>query len=89
MKLMEEGYKVIGTKKDGPSVKIRGRVIEFDIRVETPKGVLWWKQSRTTIVDSVKCGASQCVQTTQPAGSTYTRPNHSQDDSLHGGTVCR
>jgi len=40
-KLMEEGYKVVGTKKDGLSVEKRGRVIKFDIRVKTPKGVLW------------------------------------------------
>jgi hypothetical protein len=40
-KLMEEGYKVVGTKKGGLSVKKRGRVIKFDIRVETPKGILW------------------------------------------------
>jgi hypothetical protein len=40
-KLMEEGYKVVGTKKDGLSVKKRGLVIKFDIRIETPKGVLW------------------------------------------------
>ena len=38
---MEEGHKVIGNKKDGLSVKKGGRVITFDIRVETPKGVLW------------------------------------------------
>ena len=40
-KLMEEGYKVVGTKKDGLSVEKRGLIIKFDIRVETPKGVLW------------------------------------------------
>ncbi len=38
---MEEGYKVVGTKKDGLSVKKRGLIIKFDIRVETPEGVLW------------------------------------------------
>jgi len=40
-KLMEVGYKVIGTKKDGLSVEKRRLIIKFDIRVETPKGVLW------------------------------------------------
>ncbi len=40
-KLMEEGHKVSGNKKDGLSVERGGWVIEFDIRVETPKGVLW------------------------------------------------
>jgi hypothetical protein len=40
-KLMEEGHKAIGTKKDGLSVKKGGWVIKFEIRVETPKGVLW------------------------------------------------
>jgi hypothetical protein len=40
-KLMEEGHKVTGNKKDGLSVEKGRRVIKFDIRVETPKGVLW------------------------------------------------
>jgi hypothetical protein len=40
-KLMEEGHKVSGYKKDGLSVEKGGRVIKFDIRVETLKGVLW------------------------------------------------
>ncbi len=40
-KLMEEGHKVTGNKKDGLSVKKGRRVIKFDIRVKTPKGVLW------------------------------------------------
>ena len=40
-KLMRGGHKVIGNKKDGLSVKKGGCVIKFDIRVETPKGVLW------------------------------------------------
>ncbi len=39
-KLMEEDHKVIGNKK-GLSVEKGGRSIKFDIRVETPKGVLW------------------------------------------------
>ncbi len=39
-KLMEKGHKVIWKKKDGLSVKKGGQVIKFDIRVETPKGVL-------------------------------------------------
>ena len=38
---MEEGHKVIGNKKDGVSVEMGGRVIKFDIRVKTPKGLLW------------------------------------------------
>jgi hypothetical protein len=41
MKLMEEGHKVTGNKKDGITVKKVRQVIKFDIRVETPKGVLW------------------------------------------------
>ncbi len=32
---------MIGNKKDGLSVKKGGRVIKFDIRVKTPKRVLW------------------------------------------------
>ena len=39
MKLMEEGHKVIGNKKDDLSVEKGGRRIKFDIRVETLKGV--------------------------------------------------
>ena len=37
-KLMEEGYKVVGTKKDGLSVEKRGLVIMFDIRVKLLRG---------------------------------------------------
>jgi hypothetical protein len=40
-KLMEEGHKITGNKKDGLSAEKGGRTIKFDIRVETPKGVLW------------------------------------------------
>ena len=40
-KIMEEVHKVIGNKKDGLSVKKGRRSIKFDIRVGTPKGVLW------------------------------------------------
>jgi hypothetical protein len=36
-KLMEEGHKVPGNKKDGLSIEKGGRIIKFDIRVETPK----------------------------------------------------
>jgi hypothetical protein len=38
---MEEGQKVTGNKKDGLSAEKGGRIIKFDIKVETPKGVLW------------------------------------------------
>jgi len=37
-KLMEEGYKVVRTKKDGLSVEKRGLVIKFDIRVKLQRG---------------------------------------------------
>ncbi len=40
-KLMEEGHKMTGNKKDGITVEKGARVIKFDIRVKTPKGVLW------------------------------------------------
>ena len=40
-KLIEEGHKVIGNKKDGMFVETGGWVIKFDIGVETLKGVLW------------------------------------------------
>ena len=39
-KLMEEGHRVIENKKDGLSVEKGGLSIKFDIRVESPKGVL-------------------------------------------------
>jgi hypothetical protein len=40
-RLMEEGHSVKANKKDGIAVQKGGQVIKFDIRVETPKGVLW------------------------------------------------
>jgi hypothetical protein len=40
-KLMEEGHKISGNKKDGITDQKGSRVIKFDIKVETPKGVLW------------------------------------------------
>jgi hypothetical protein len=40
-KLMEEGHKIAGNKKDGITVQKGSRVIKFDIKVKTPKGVLW------------------------------------------------
>jgi hypothetical protein len=40
-KLMKEGHKVTMDKKDGITVQKGGGLIKFDIRVETPKGVLW------------------------------------------------
>ncbi len=40
-KLMEEGHKVTGNKKDGITVQKGRQVIKFDIRVKTPKRVLW------------------------------------------------
>ncbi len=40
-KLIKQGHKVTGNKKDGITVEKGSRVIKFDIRVETQKGVLW------------------------------------------------
>ena len=40
-KLMEEGHKVTWNKKDVITVEKGSRVNKFDIRVETPKEVLW------------------------------------------------
>ncbi len=40
-KLIEEGHKMIANSKDGIKLEKNGRVIKFDMRVETPKGVLW------------------------------------------------
>ncbi len=39
--LMEEDHSVKANKKDRITVQKHGRVTKFDIRVETPKGVLW------------------------------------------------
>jgi hypothetical protein len=38
---MEEGHSLKANKKDKITVQKGGPVIKFDIRVETPKGVLW------------------------------------------------
>jgi hypothetical protein len=38
--LMEEGHSAKANKKDKITVQKGGQVIKFDIRVETPKGVL-------------------------------------------------
>ena len=40
-KLMEEGCKIAGNKKDGITLQKGSQVIKFDIKVKTPKGVLW------------------------------------------------
>ena len=37
---MEEGHKITGNKKDGITFQKESRIIKFDIKVETPKGVL-------------------------------------------------
>jgi hypothetical protein len=38
---MEEGHKITADKKDGITVQKGGRIIKYDIRLKTPKGVLW------------------------------------------------
>jgi hypothetical protein len=40
-KLMEEGHKISGNKKDGITLQKGAQVMKFDIKVETLKGVLW------------------------------------------------
>jgi hypothetical protein len=40
-RLIEEGHKLSGNKNKGITLKKNGHVIAFDIRVKTPKGVLW------------------------------------------------
>jgi hypothetical protein len=40
-KLMEEGHKMTGNKKDGITVEKGTHVIKFDIRVKTPKEAMW------------------------------------------------
>jgi hypothetical protein len=38
---MEEGHKMTANSKDGITLEKKGPVIKLDMRVETPKGVLW------------------------------------------------
>jgi hypothetical protein len=38
---MEEGHKMTANSRDGITLEKNGRVIKFDMRVETLKGVLW------------------------------------------------
>jgi hypothetical protein len=40
-RLIEEGHKLSGNKNKGITLKKNGCVIAFDVRVETPKGLLW------------------------------------------------
>ncbi len=39
--MMEEGHKTTANSKDSITLEKNGCVIKFDMRVETPKGVLW------------------------------------------------
>jgi len=72
---MEEGYKVVGTKKDGLSVKKRGWVIKFDIRVETPNGVLWCAYIRQPAdKGEVTAGMSDNKGDNQPNRSVKPNP---------------
>jgi len=74
-KLMEEGHKVSGNKKDGLSVEKGGRVIKFDIRVETPKGVLWCAYiQRPESKGEVAAGMSDNRGDNQPNKSVQLNP---------------
>jgi len=74
-KFMEEGHKVIGNKKDGLSVKKRGRRIKFDIRVETLKGVLWCAYiQRPESKGEVAAGMSDDKGDNQPNKSVQPNP---------------
>jgi len=74
-KLMEEGHKVTGNKKDGLSVKKGRRVIKFDIRVETPKGVLWCAYIRRPESEGeVAAGMSDDKGDNQPNKSVQLNP---------------
>ena len=53
-KLMEEGHKVAGNKKDGLTVEKRGRVIKFDIRVKTPLSKLLREHCGVHTFDDLK-----------------------------------
>jgi hypothetical protein len=74
-KLIEEGHKVTGNKKDGLSVEKGGRVIRFDIRVETPKGVLWCVYiRRPESKGEVAAGMSDNKSDNQPNISVQLNP---------------
>jgi hypothetical protein len=75
-KLMEEGHKVTGNKKDGLSVEKGGRIIKFDIRVETPKGVLWcaYIQRSGSEEGEVAAGMSDDKGDNQPNRSVILNP---------------
>jgi hypothetical protein len=74
-KLMEEGHKVSGNKKDGLSVEKGGRRIKFDIRVETPKGVLWCAYiRRPESKGEVAAGMSDDKGDNQPNKSVKPNP---------------
>jgi hypothetical protein len=64
---MEAAHKVTGNKKDGITVKKGRRVIKFDIRVKTPKGVLWCAYIKRSESDGeVTAGMSNNIINNQP-----------------------
>ncbi len=75
-KLIEEGHKVSGNKKDGLSIEKGGRIIKFDIRVETPKGVLWCAYIRRSESEEgeVAAGMSDNKGDNQPNTSVQLNP---------------
>jgi hypothetical protein len=73
---MEEGHKITGNKKDGLSAEKGGRIIKFDIRVETPKGVLWctYIQRSESEEGEVAAGMSDNKGDNQPNRSVILNP---------------
>jgi hypothetical protein len=70
MKLLEEDHKMTGNKKDGITVEKGTQVIIFDIRVKTPKGVLWCAYiKRPESNREITAGMSNNKSINQPKGS--------------------
>jgi hypothetical protein len=66
-KLMEEGHKMTANSKEGITLEQNGRVIKFDMRVETPKGVLWCAYIKRNDSDGeVAAGSSDNRLDTKP-----------------------
>jgi hypothetical protein len=51
-RLIEEGHKMTANSKDGITLEKNGHVLKFDMRIETPKGVLWCAHIKRNNVDS-------------------------------------
>ena len=66
-KLMEEGHRMTVHRRDGITLEKNGRVIKFDMRVETPKGVLWCAYiKRNDTNDELAAGLSNERMNSEP-----------------------